>query len=334
MASGLEPGLEHQRVRIQRSRLGVLLRRHATVALALAILLEALALLGVVPQLVVAVVPLVLLVATIGWALRRRLSLPAVAQLLDQRLRLFDRLGTALELERRGCRQRRSAFRARAARGGRGGGPARGRRRPVAAAGGGGTARVGRGSSGAAGAGGASRRRDRAGLELRSGWVPRAGGAWRGALQARAPATRRRSNTIWAARARRCPRNTCRSQRGTRSVPPPATASPARRPASAPPKSTSPKNRQTRPTSSTALGSKTSRSAAKPTKRSQVRRKRGTAAPKGAPRLAGPKGRGRKAVTRRRTAGRATAPGPPRARTVRGRGRERHARRQRRCARG
>ncbi|HYC81880.1 MAG TPA: hypothetical protein VEB65_08840, partial [Solirubrobacterales bacterium] len=102
-AGGLEPGLSRQRVRIQRSRLGVLLRRHATVALALAVVLEALALLGAVPQLAVVVAPLVLLAATIAWALRRRLSLAAVAQLLDARLGLFDRLGTALELERRGA---------------------------------------------------------------------------------------------------------------------------------------------------------------------------------------------------------------------------------------
>ena len=102
-ASDLEPGLSRQRVRIQRSRLWVLLRRHATVALALAIVLEALALLGAVPQLVVVVAPLVLLAVTIAWALRRQLSLAAVAQLLDARLGLFDRLGTALELERRGA---------------------------------------------------------------------------------------------------------------------------------------------------------------------------------------------------------------------------------------
>jgi hypothetical protein len=99
----LEPGLARQRARIERSRLGVLLRRHATLALAAAIVLEALAMLGVVPQLVVAVVPFLLLATTIAWALRRRLSLAAVAQLLDERLRLFDRLGTALELERRGA---------------------------------------------------------------------------------------------------------------------------------------------------------------------------------------------------------------------------------------
>jgi hypothetical protein len=95
--------LKRQRVRIQRSRVPALLRRHALPALGLAIVLEALALAGVVPQLAVAVAPVVLFLATVAWALRRRLPLPAVAQFLDDRLSLFDRLGTGLELERRGA---------------------------------------------------------------------------------------------------------------------------------------------------------------------------------------------------------------------------------------
>ena len=144
-AGGLEPGLARQRARIQRSRLGGAAaaprdrwrwrwrscsRRWRCS--------------GCVPQLVVVVVPLVLLAATLGWALRRRLSLAAVAQLLDERLRLFDRLGTALELERRGAGNGGGTALERRD-GGRSGGPGRGRRRPVAAAGGGGAARVGRG---------------------------------------------------------------------------------------------------------------------------------------------------------------------------------------------
>jgi uncharacterized membrane protein YgcG len=102
-AGGLVPALARLRVRIQRSRLLVLLRRHALLALVPAIVLEALALAGVAPQVVVVLVPLALFVATVARALRRRPSLAAVAQLLDERLRLFDRLGTALELERRGA---------------------------------------------------------------------------------------------------------------------------------------------------------------------------------------------------------------------------------------
>jgi hypothetical protein len=102
-AGGLEPGLKRQRVRIQRSRLPALLRRHVLVALLLAIPLEALALAGVLPQAVVVAAPALLYIVTVIWALRRRPSLPTVAQFLDDRLGLFDRLGTGLELERRGA---------------------------------------------------------------------------------------------------------------------------------------------------------------------------------------------------------------------------------------
>jgi hypothetical protein len=102
-ADGLVPALGQLRARVQWRRFWVLLRRHALVALALAIVLEALALLDVLPQWVVVAAPLALLLATLAWALRRRLSLAAVAQLFDDRLRLFDRLGTGLELERRGA---------------------------------------------------------------------------------------------------------------------------------------------------------------------------------------------------------------------------------------
>jgi hypothetical protein len=101
-AAGIEAGLSRLSARIQRARLPVLLRRHATVALALAALLEALALAGVLPQLAVVIAPLVLFAVTVGWALRHRLSPAATAQFLDERLLLFDRLGTGLELERRG----------------------------------------------------------------------------------------------------------------------------------------------------------------------------------------------------------------------------------------
>jgi hypothetical protein len=96
--------LRHWRRLVARRRLVVLARRHAAVALGLAVLLEIAAQLGALPQWVVVAVPLALfLVAFTALALRGP-SPFGLARLLDDKLGLNDRLATALEIEARGGR--------------------------------------------------------------------------------------------------------------------------------------------------------------------------------------------------------------------------------------
>ena len=86
---------------VARRRLVALARRHATVALGLAALLEILALLDVFPQWVVVAVPLAyFLVAVVAFAVQGPTPF-GLARLLDDKLGLNDRLATALEIEAR-----------------------------------------------------------------------------------------------------------------------------------------------------------------------------------------------------------------------------------------
>jgi hypothetical protein len=100
--AGLGEELRRWRGIVARRRLVVLARRHAAVALALAVLLEIAAQLGAIPQWVVVAVPLALfLVAVTAFSLRGP-SPFGLARLLDDKLGLNDRLATALEIEARG----------------------------------------------------------------------------------------------------------------------------------------------------------------------------------------------------------------------------------------
>jgi hypothetical protein len=85
-----------------RRRLVVLARRHATVALGLAVVLEVLAQLGTFPQWVVVAVPLAAFLVSVSVCAARGPSPFALARLLDDKLGLNDRLATALEIEARG----------------------------------------------------------------------------------------------------------------------------------------------------------------------------------------------------------------------------------------
>jgi hypothetical protein len=87
---------------VARRRLVVLARRHAAVALALAVLLEIAAQLGAFPQWVVVAVPLALFLISVTAFGLRGLSPFELARLLDDKLALNDRLATALEIEARG----------------------------------------------------------------------------------------------------------------------------------------------------------------------------------------------------------------------------------------
>jgi hypothetical protein len=87
---------------VARRRLIALLRRHGALALALAALLEIAALLGAFPQWVVVAVPLLALVASVGFFAARGPSPFELARLLDDKLGLNDRLATALEIEAHG----------------------------------------------------------------------------------------------------------------------------------------------------------------------------------------------------------------------------------------
>jgi hypothetical protein len=100
---GASLGAELRRWRgiVSRRRLIVLARRHAALALALAVPLEIAAQLDAFPQWVVVAVPLALfLVSVTAFALRGP-SPFELARLLDDKLGLNDRLATALEIETR-----------------------------------------------------------------------------------------------------------------------------------------------------------------------------------------------------------------------------------------
>ena len=103
-ASGANLGEELRRWRriVTRRRLVVLARRHAAVALGLAVLLEIAAQLGAFPQWVVVAVPLALFLASVTAFALRGPSPFGLARLLDDKLGLNDRLATALEIEARG----------------------------------------------------------------------------------------------------------------------------------------------------------------------------------------------------------------------------------------
>ncbi len=98
-------GLERWRRRVERRRRVAALRRAAIVAFAVAVVLAALVALDVLPLAVAIPVELPALAAAVVVALRRGESVAGAAHLLDGRLRLYDRLGTALEIERRGAEQ-------------------------------------------------------------------------------------------------------------------------------------------------------------------------------------------------------------------------------------
>jgi hypothetical protein len=87
---------------VARRRLVVLIRRHAALALALAVPLEIAAQLDAFPQWVVVAVPLVLFLASVTFFALRGPSPFGLARLLDDKLGLNDRLATALEIEARG----------------------------------------------------------------------------------------------------------------------------------------------------------------------------------------------------------------------------------------
>jgi hypothetical protein len=103
-AGGADLGEELRRWRriVARRRLVVLARRHAAVALGLALLLEIAAQLGAFPQWVVVAVPLVLFLISVTALALRGPSPFGLARLLDDKLGLNDRLATALEIEARG----------------------------------------------------------------------------------------------------------------------------------------------------------------------------------------------------------------------------------------
>jgi len=94
--------LRHWRGVVTRRRLIALLRRQGAIALALAAVLEVLALVGLFPQWVVVAVPLVLLLISVTWFAAHGPSPFGLARLLDDKLGLNDRLATALEIEARG----------------------------------------------------------------------------------------------------------------------------------------------------------------------------------------------------------------------------------------
>ncbi len=79
----------------------MLVRRHAAVALGLALLLEIAAQLGAFPQWVVVAVPLALFLVSVTVLALRGPSPFGLARLLDDKLGLNDRLATALEIEAR-----------------------------------------------------------------------------------------------------------------------------------------------------------------------------------------------------------------------------------------
>ena len=87
---------------VARRRLIVLARRHAAVALGLAVLLEIAAQLGAFPQWVVVAVPVALFLVSVTALALRGPSPFGLARLLDDKLGLNDRLATALEIEARG----------------------------------------------------------------------------------------------------------------------------------------------------------------------------------------------------------------------------------------
>jgi hypothetical protein len=94
--------LRHWRGVVTRRRLIALLRRQGAIALALAAVLEVLALLGLFPQWVVVAVPLAALLISVTWFAAHGPSPFGLARLLDDKLGLNDRLATALEIEARG----------------------------------------------------------------------------------------------------------------------------------------------------------------------------------------------------------------------------------------
>ncbi|HVW47382.1 MAG TPA: hypothetical protein VHA76_10040 [Solirubrobacterales bacterium] len=94
--------LRHWRGVVARRRLVALLRRQGALALALAAVLEVLALVGLFPQWVVVAVPLAALLVSVGWFAAHGPSPFGLARLLDDKLGLNDRLATALEIEARG----------------------------------------------------------------------------------------------------------------------------------------------------------------------------------------------------------------------------------------
>lgn len=103
-AAGADLGseLRHWRGVVTRRRLVALLRRQGALALALAAVLEVLALVGVFPQWVVVAVPLAALFISVTWFAAHGPSPFGLARLLDDKLGLNDRLATALEIEARG----------------------------------------------------------------------------------------------------------------------------------------------------------------------------------------------------------------------------------------
>ncbi len=94
----LSAELRHWRGVVTRRRLVALIRRQGAIALALAALLEILALVGLFPQWVVVAVPLAALVVGVAWSAAHGPSPFGLARLLDDKLGLNDRLATALEI--------------------------------------------------------------------------------------------------------------------------------------------------------------------------------------------------------------------------------------------
>jgi hypothetical protein len=100
--ASLSEELRRWRRIVARRRLVVLARRHAALALGLAVLLEIAAQLGAFPQWVVVAVPLALFLIAVTVFSLRGPSPFELARLLDDKLGLKDRLATALEIEARG----------------------------------------------------------------------------------------------------------------------------------------------------------------------------------------------------------------------------------------
>lgn len=101
-AASLGEELRRWRGIIARRRLVVLGRRHAALALGLAVPLEIAAQLGAFPRWVAVVVPLALFLLSVALFMLRGPSPFELARLLDEGLGLHDRLATALEIEARG----------------------------------------------------------------------------------------------------------------------------------------------------------------------------------------------------------------------------------------
>ncbi|MBS1878637.1 MAG: hypothetical protein JST31_03915 [Actinobacteria bacterium] len=101
-AQELAVGLELWRARIERRRRLAVARRAGIVTAMVGAPAAALAALGVLPAAVAIGIAVAMLALALWAGLRRRRGLAVTAQLLDERLRLYDRLGTALEIERRG----------------------------------------------------------------------------------------------------------------------------------------------------------------------------------------------------------------------------------------